>query len=602
MLWRNVTLIVLASSLTLFSQAARVCSKVNPRTYFRSSLNYSFESPEERTSLYEGLDGTIYVGGDSVLYMLGRDGTNLTVQIPSGISGPGNFISTVYENGSGVLLCGTNFGDPRCWNLLSDGNLSLPVSGVGYAPFDASSRKRPLLFCGNDLYTTHEKKGTSRDQPNLRRNPSGGRLSALYLGSSSFSGASVEPVFLMRAKCYSVDAIYYLFNELSDRTMPMLGRVCAEDLGGASSLSRSRWSTFLKARMECRFGDRTFDRVEDASQLLWEDMCSGSDDASLYVVLSDAWNRSAVCAYPLSGIERLFEHSPLKGFSGAWPETRPGECLSSSTPHETATLADTYPELDSPLEGIPLFYSKYHYTHLVAFLGPVSNTTDMAPTLLILATAGGDVHKLVLRNGRVTNVFSWVAPGLSAETSASASVTSMSMLLSLPAGGKSPVLYVASRDGVSWTSLDSACSRYSGGCLGCMQSGDPYCRWNGTSCVSVYEGTGSVVGNERCNYDEPIISASKAVSGSRHYLTCPVESHHAEYAWQLHNRTLACVRPRPRCFGGHGGQTCLLLLANVSASDRGNYSCLASEDGGTRTMLVKQVSVESGPEDTCLSV
>lgn len=69
---------------------------------------------------------------------------------------------------------------------------------------------------------------------------------------------------------------------------------------------------------------------------------------------------------------------------------------------------------------------------------------------------------------------------------------------------------------------------------------------------------------------------------SRHFLLCPMTSHHATYHWLHGGAREECVDSK---------QGCLYLIESMNETHEGSYSCESSEDGYNRTVSQYQLSM-----------
>lgn len=156
-----------------------------------------------------------------------------------------------------------------------------------------------------------------------------------------------------------------------------VGRVCKDDKGGPHQF-HDRWTTFLKARLNCSIaGDYPFyfDELQATSEVISGEY-NEKYDQLVYGVMTTPINAiggSAVCAYSLRDILNVFEGS-FKGqddINANWlpvqnekvPSPRPGTCVNDSR-----TLTDTvvnFIKQHSLMEqAVPNYFSKPVLVHV----------------------------------------------------------------------------------------------------------------------------------------------------------------------------------------------------------------------------------------------
>uniref|UniRef100_A0A5F9CZ55 Sema domain-containing protein n=1 Tax=Oryctolagus cuniculus TaxID=9986 RepID=A0A5F9CZ55_RABIT len=312
-------------------------------------------------------------------------------------------------------------------------------------------------------------------------------MSELYTSDTSYP-QFIKATVVHQDQAYD-DKIYYFFREDNPDKNPeaplnvsRVAQLCRGDQGGESSLSVSKWNTFLKAMLVCSDAatNKNFNRLQDV--FLLPDPSGQWRDTRVYGVFSNPWNYSAVCVYSLGDIDRVFRTSSLKGYHGNLPSPRPGKCLPNQQPIPTETfqVADSHPEVAQRVEPIgplktPLFHSKYHYQKVVVHRMQASHGETFH--VLYLTTDKGTIHKVV-ESGEGAHSLVFNIMEIQPFRRAAAIQT-----LSLDPDRRK--LYVTSQWEVSQVPLD-LCEAYGGGCHGCLMSRDPYCGWDQGRCVSIY--------------------------------------------------------------------------------------------------------------------
>ncbi|XP_023608871.1 semaphorin-7A isoform X2 [Myotis lucifugus] len=517
-----------------------------------------FGSAEPHTVLFhEPGSDSVWVGGRGKVYLFnfpeGKNASVHTVNIGS-TKGPclgkqdcENYITLLERQGEGLLACGTNARHPSCWSLVN-GTVESLGERRGYAPFSPDENSLVLF-----------------DDPQF-----------------------IKATIVHQDQAYD-DKIYYFFREDNPDKNPeaplnvsRVAQLCRGDQGGESSLSVSKWNTFLKAMLVCSdpITNKNFNRLQDV--FLLPDPNGQWRDTRVYGVFSNPWNYSAVCVYSLGDIDKVFRTSSLKGYHTGLPTPRPGKCLPGRKPIPTETfqVADSHPEVAQRVEPMgplktPLFHSKYHYQKVVVHRMHASHGETFH--VLYLTTDRGTIHKVVKseewEHSLVFNIME-IQPFRRA-----AAIQAMSLD---PDRRK---LYVSSQWEVSQVPLD-LCDIYGGGCHGCLMARDPYCGWDQGHCVSIFSSQRSVLQSinpdephKECPSPKPDEAPPQKVSlarNSRYYLSCPMESRHATYWWRHGEKV------EQRCEPGHQSPNCILFIENLTDGHYGHYYCEAQEGSYVR--------------------
>ncbi|XP_036108887.1 semaphorin-7A [Molossus molossus] len=549
-----------------------------------------FGSAEPHTVLFheQGSD-SVWVGGRGKVYLFnfpqGKNASVHTVNIDStkgsclGKQDCENYITLLERQGKGLLACGTNARRPSCWNLVN-GTVESLGERRGYAPFSPAENSL-VLFDGDEVYSTIRKQEYNGKIPRFRRIQ--GEIE-LYTSDTVMQNPQfIKATIVHQDQAYD-DKIYYFFREDNPDKNPeaplnvsRVAQLCRGDQGGESSLSVSKWNTFLKAMLVCSdpATNKNFNRLQDV--FLLPDPNGQWRDTRVYGVFSNPWNYSAVCVYSLGDIDKVFRTSSLKGYHTGLPTPRPGKCLPDRKPIPTETfqVADSHPEVAQRVEPMgplktPLFHSKYHYQKVVVHRMHASHGETFH--VLYLTTDRGTIHKVVKseewEHSLVFNIME-IQPFHHAAT-----IQAMSLD---PDRRK---LYVSSQWGVSQVPLD-LCDIYGGGCHGCLMARDPYCGWDQGQCVSIYSSQRSVLQSinpaephKECPNPKPDEAPLQKVSlarNSRYYLSCPMESRHATYWWRHGEKVEQSCEP------GHQSPNCILFIENLTDGHYGHYYCEAQE-------------------------
>ncbi|KAL8196926.1 UNVERIFIED_CONTAM: hypothetical protein K2H54_002074 [Gekko kuhli] len=306
-------------------------------------------------------------------------------------------------------------------------------------------------------------------------------------------------------------------------------------------------------------------------------------ETKIYGLFSNEWGYSAVCVYSVGDITKIFDTSPLLGFTGGFPAVRPGQCIrdGKATPAYTNKVANTHPEMEHKVKPRKmLFHNKHHYQKVVVHA--VQAADNRTYNVLYLATENGTIHKIAnLADGPFN--FLEIQP-----FQIPAAIQSMVL------DSTKNVLLVASENEV--VELPTAtCEVYKDNCESCILARDPYCGWADEKCTSVYttraskQSLTSKVPQEICapRSDTEGESQEKTCTSvplsSRYYLNCSLESHHATVAWVHHNKTVAhCV---------HGVDTCTHFIDQISTDSEGDYECVSQEHWFRQTLVTHCLTV-----------
>lgn len=551
-----------------------------------------FGVAEPHTVLFHEPGSTsVWVGGRGRVYHFsfpeGRNASMQTVAIGASRGACAdkwdceNHITLLEPRGQGLLACGTNARRPSCWSL-ENGSVQALGEHRGYAPFSPEENAL-VLFDGDEVYSTIRKQEYNGKIPRFRRIRGDGELytSDTVMQNPQFIRATV----VHREQAFE-DRIYYFFREDNPDKSPeaplnvsRVAQLCRGDQGGESSLSVSKWNTFLKALLVCSdaTSKKNFNRLQDVFLL---PAPSGHwSDTRVYGVFSNPWNYSAVCVYSLGDIDRVFRTSSLRGYSSGLPTPRPGQCLPNRQPIPTETfqVADSHPEVAQRVEPVgplkvPLLHSKYHYQKVAVHRTQASYGHTFH--VLYLSTDRGTVHKVVEAVGHnhssifnVAEIQPFRRP---------APIQTMNL------DAKRRKLYLSSQWEVSQLPLD-LCEAYGGGCHGCLMARDPYCGWAQGRCTSIHrapspEAVLQSMDPEEPHQDCPNPKPEKAplqkvslAQSSRYYLSCPMDSRHATYSWRHGDNV------EQSCGPDHPSASCVLFIENLTARQYGHYRCEARE-------------------------
>ncbi|NXA43118.1 SEM6C protein, partial [Eudromia elegans] len=359
-----------------------------------------------------------------------------------------NYIKVLVPRDARTLLaCGTNGFNPLCrtYELGSLAPQGEELSGQARCPFDAA-QSNVALWADGSLYSATVADFQASDPVIYRSAGPGGPP----LRTLKYSSRWLQEPHFVRALPYG-PYVYFFFREvavelsaLGKVTVARVARVCRNDRGGSARALERRWTSFLKARLNCSVpGDVAF--YFDVLEAVTPPRRLHGRPAVL-ALFGTQRNRhgdtgtgrhgdggtgerrhhrchrrrprsipgSAVCAFYLADVERAFEGTfqEPRGADGTWatvpdervPRPRPGSCAgagaaaafdsSSDFPDETLAFAKGHPLLRDAVgaaTGRPLFTrTGARLTQLAAAAAPRGNVT-----VLFLGAEDGRLLKVL---------------------------------------------------------------------------------------------------------------------------------------------------------------------------------------------------------------
>uniref|UniRef100_A0A8C8SU43 Semaphorin 7A (John Milton Hagen blood group) n=1 Tax=Pelusios castaneus TaxID=367368 RepID=A0A8C8SU43_9SAUR len=568
-------------------------SRVNPRivTVPKGERRFSLEKHESLTTLYHEENSTsLFVGAEGKLYYVDfENSANYTEDFPKedsrGCTKPEdqkNYLTFIGKYNNTLLICGTNACQPTCWKWAA--RKKTLVYGQGLAPF-VPDQNSLVLVDGQDIYSTISLYQNNGKIPRFRRVRGAVQLytSDTVMQNPKFVKATVVK------QDESTEKIYYFFREDNPDKSPeaplnvsRVAQLCKRDKGGTSSLSASKWTTFLKATLVCvdPATKGNYDWLQDVF------MVPSDKDwrrTRVYGLFTNCWGYSAVCVYTIGDIDEVFRKSNLKGFSGEMPDIRPGQCPpgNDSTPLKTFKIADSHPEVEDRVQPAsprhrPLFHNKNHYQKIGVHR--IQAGDGHTYNVLYLVTDKGYIHKMVEMPQGVLNILE-IKP-----------FESPMPVLAMTMDHTRAKLYVSSASEVVEVPMDM-CEVYHRSCDSCVLAKDPYCGWADGKCVSLKDNWTALQNmtlqssQEICPYsdskqDSPDNYLNVTVAlFSRYFLQCRTESHVATYMWH-HNDSHIQTCPSPY-------QPCIHYIKNMTDHHYGRYTCV-SEEGGVSQILVRE--------------
>ncbi|XP_056249215.1 semaphorin-4E-like isoform X2 [Seriola aureovittata] len=427
-----------------------------------------------------------------------------------------NFIRTLHTMKDGkMLVCGTNAFNPACDHVIfKNGKLSLEGKkqvGKGKVPFDPYERFASLMD-GNTLYSAvssnflgtevlFQRHGLNPLKTEMKRSwfnePTMISISLVETSKNSDSGED-DNVFLF----FTESAVEERHDNIR---VSRIARVCKSDLGGERTLQK-RWTSFLKARLDCQFGDGGLPTlVQDVfllrdlnnESVFYATLTSGSES-------SGGCSKSAVCAYKLSDITQVFsgrflterESGRWDTYTGEEPFPHPGSCINNEMrangvttsldlSDKTLLFVKNHPLMEgvvTPMTGKPLLVQTgTRFSKII--VDQVTSLDGRQRQVMLIGTDSGWLQKAVRFDGEDVHVIEEL------------------QLFRTP----QPVdfLQLASKTGQLYSGTSNIavqvdvrdCSRYTS-CNDCLLSRDPYCGWDKIrgQCASVVgASTGSMI-------------------------------------------------------------------------------------------------------------
>ncbi|XP_023153793.2 semaphorin-7A [Amphiprion ocellaris] len=581
-------------------------TKTNPRVLSKDmfSAGYKYPNCQNHTVfLYEEDSQELYVGGTGFVLRLNVTDYRIIEEFPLKTTeqqcqeGPCENVVTVIEKfKDSVFVCATDEQNPQCWKLSQ--KMEESYDGHGISPF-VHTQNSLLLAIDGDIYAAAP---LDADGSSLQFRRKAGSRTNVWMYDSWISEPTFISASLVQRKIDpDNEKIYIFFREKNSDTSPeadpwisRVARVCKVDEGGSKRFFQNIWTSFLKARLVCGFPEESlyFNRLQDIYVMHAEDW----RNTRVYALFTSSWNSTAVCIYTIAMIEEIFENSTFKGYNKDIPRPRPGTCVknSRSLPQATLNVVKDYPEMADWVHSVhntaPFYISSNNYTKIV--VDQVQAADEHVYNILLLATDSGKIHK-VLEAGS--------EPFIISETHLSNSSTIQAMKLD----SEKKKLVVGFSEKISTMDLQR-CQDYNNSCADCVLARDPYCAWTSSGCTSAVKGgIQSIMDGQisvcpaalqeqksakriKRESSSPSAVNSKTVhsvpQGVPFYLSCPIDSYHAEYTWEYGDQRSPCLQML---------SDCLHLIPAMTEENYGNYKCVSKEKDYTKVVkryrLRKQV-------------
>uniref|UniRef100_A0A672G8N7 Sema domain-containing protein n=1 Tax=Salarias fasciatus TaxID=181472 RepID=A0A672G8N7_SALFA len=595
---------------------------------YSDNIFHCFEKPTfgdlSSLTLREDIDRLILGAGEQIVTLSSKNVTKKTGQVSWESSSTAktlcqmkgksskkckNFIRATYTLKSGkMLVCGTNAFSPSCdYMTVTDETISLDgnqMSVKGTIPFDPSDRFTSLM---NDdtLFSATSANFLGTEMVFQKHGPIPGQNAIkTEMKQSLLSEPNMISVNLVEASKDSDngedDQVFLFFTEKAMEEQPAdllvsrVARVCKSDLGGKKILQK-KWSSFIKARLDCPFGDSSA-LVQDVfllkNQTNWKDSIFYATFTS-NPQHSGASSHSAVCAYRLSDINDVFSGRFLAEtgtggwvpYTGALPSPRPGSCINDETraagfsssldlPDDYTTFVINHPLMEgvvTPIGGKPLLVqSSRKFSKIV--VDQVTSPKGEQHQMLLIGTESGWLQKAVKldgEEGRIVEELQLFEDPLPVD------FLQLSTTGQLYGGTSNAVVQVDVRD----------CSRYTS-CDDCILARDPNCGWDRM------EGKCASAAGTLCPTPdvtkEP--EAVVLIKDRAQFLPCHPDTN-LPTSWRFADDIL---HPGPRLTPVSQG-----LIITPSSSDAGLYTCETLQDIGGRMHRRTVIQYLVQVQDTC---
>ncbi|XP_056276512.1 semaphorin-4E isoform X1 [Pseudoliparis swirei] len=522
-----------------------------------------------------------------------------------------------------MYVCGTNAFDPECdYMSYADGKLTLEKKredGKGKCPFDPFLRYASIMV-ENNLYTATSINFLGSEPVLMRSSPVSIRteFKSSWLNEPNFVSMTQMPESHMSEEGDD-DKVYLFFSEMAvecdcynKMLVSRVARVCKGDLGGQRTLQK-KWTSFLKARMDCPVLESQLPYIiQDTYRL-----CDPQQDwrgclfYAIFTPQSDKSDLSAVCAYRVSDISRVFAEGKYKTpvpvetsfvkwvmYSGDVPVPRPGACIDNAArkanitktldlPDRTLQFIKDRPLMDQAIQPIgekPLLVRRgARFTRII--VNQVQAADGERYSVMFIGTEEGTMLKAVNYDGEMfiieeVHLFQTPQP-----------------IKILTFSNLTGQLYAGADYGAVQMPLAS-CGR-SSSCMDCVLARDPYCGWDTDvrKCVflsnsqrgliqSVKKGDASL-----CPDADPVKPMNRSIWPRGNLkLLCPSPSNLSKTSWERDGHPVMASTRFQLLQDG-------LLILNATDSDSGRYRCLCVElsKAGRYTATVAEYLVSVGP-------
>nr|XP_054594989.1 semaphorin-4E isoform X2 [Nothobranchius furzeri] len=542
-----------------------------------------------------------------------------------------NYIRALHMLKDGrMYVCGTNAFDPECDYLsFENGELTLKKTGQdgkGKCPFDPFQKYASVML-DDELYSATSMNFLG-SEPILMRSSGDASIrtefKSSWLNEPKFVSMAWVPESVQSATGDD-DKVYLFFTETAVEfdcynklVVPRVARVCKGDLGGLRTLQK-KWTSFLKTEINCPVLNSPLPLLIQDSYL-WCDYNLSWKECIFFAIFtpqSETSDVSAVCAYNMSDISRVFSEGKYKTsvnvetsfvkwvmYSGEVPVPRPGACINNEArsmritksldlPDRTLQFVKDRPLLDQavePVSGEPLLMRRgAAFTRII--VNQVQAADGRKYHVMFIGTEKGTILKAVNYDGEmfiIEEIHIFQTPQL------------INILVFSTATGQ---IYAGSDQGAAQIPLAN-CER-SLSCIDCVLARDPYCGWDaaGAACVSLSTPERHLIQNvaagdaSLCPDADPIKVVSLSVRvGGKLELSCPPPSSLTNVRWER-GKSVLTSSPRQQILLDK------LLILNATAGDAGHYCCSSVERSKagefTTTVAEYQVSIDPADPNVC---
>uniref|UniRef100_A0A3B5QAQ5 Sema domain-containing protein n=1 Tax=Xiphophorus maculatus TaxID=8083 RepID=A0A3B5QAQ5_XIPMA len=287
-----------------------------------------------------------------------------------------NYIRMMHTLDDGrILVCGTKAFNPTCTHLVHSFQ-----NGRGKVPFDPNENFASMVN-GLNQYGLGSKVRWPLDPVKDSLTLKSSCQTYQHILNDLISGPNMISMKFAEISKHSNnedDNVFLFLTEIeikdqhSNLRLSRVARVCKSDLGGLRILQK-KWTSFLKARLDCPFGDEgSASLVQDVFFLQDENNVT---DSIFYATFTLS-TQSAVCAYKLSDIQQVFRGNFLTEtaygtwvtYTGTFPTPYPRSCIndemrasgvrtSHNFPDATLLFVKNHPLMEqvvTPITGKPL--------------------------------------------------------------------------------------------------------------------------------------------------------------------------------------------------------------------------------------------------------
>uniref|UniRef100_A0A8C2X650 Semaphorin-1A n=1 Tax=Cyclopterus lumpus TaxID=8103 RepID=A0A8C2X650_CYCLU len=533
-----------------------------------------------------------------------------------------NYIRILHQTEDNrMYVCGTNAFDPECHFIFHTEYIDLTLEkkgedGKGKCPFDPFHRYASIMV-ENNLYTATSINFLGSEPVLMRSSPISIRteFKSSWLNEPNFVSMTQMPEGYMSEEGDD-DKVYLFFSETAVESYKRVAYgvfLCSQgDLGGQRTLQK-KWTSFLKARMDCPVLESQLPYIIQDTYRFCDPQQDWRDCLfyAIFTPQSDKSDLSAVCAYRVSDISRVFAEGKYKTpvpvetsfvkwvmYSGDVPVPRPGACIDNAArkanitktldlPDRTLQFIKDRPLMDQAIQPIgnkPLLVRRgARFTRII--VNQVQAADGEKYRVMFIGTEEGTMLKAVNYDGEMfiieeVHLFQTPEP-----------------IKILTFSNLTGQIYAGSDYGAAQIPL-ATCGR-SLSCMDCVLARDPYCGWDKDvrKCVflsnsprgliqSVKKGDASL-----CPEADPVKPMNRSIWPRGNLkLRCPSPSNLSKTSWERDGSPVMASTRLQLLQDG-------LLILNATDSDTGRYRCLSVElsKAGRYTATVADYQVSVAP-------